>query len=162
VFFMTKNRPALDGLSLLDRELPPKLRSKIASGSSLLPSHDGRSAWTRLMRDTYRALVAHCGGSATISDPQRIVARRIAVLEAELTFMEDGFATAREAGHTPEPSLLALYGTLADRQRRLSEPLGWQRTARDVTDKAEPTEWIIVGPKPLEDAEGHSGPSETE
>jgi hypothetical protein len=58
------------------------------------------------------------------------------VPEAEPTFMEDGFATAQEAGRTPEPSLLALYGTLADRQRRLAEPLGWQRTARDVTDKA--------------------------
>jgi hypothetical protein len=107
---MTKNRPSFDGLLLLDRELPPKLRSKIASGSSLLPSHDARSAWTRLMRDTYRALISHCGGADTISEPQRIVARRLAVLEAELTFMEDGFATAREAGRTPEPSLLALYG----------------------------------------------------
>ena len=28
--------------------------------------------------------------------------------------------------------MLALYGTLADRQRRLAEPLGWQRTQRDV------------------------------
>ena len=51
-------------------------------------------------------------------------------------------AVAYASGGRPDPAMLALYGTLADRQRRLAEPLGWSRTARDVTDKTtEPTQW---------------------
>jgi hypothetical protein len=36
-----------------------------------------------------------------------------------------------------------------------SNTLGWQRTARDVTDKkaAEPTQWVIVDPAPLDESE---------
>ena len=39
----------------------------------------------------------------------------------------------RAAGGEPDPATVDLYGRLADRQRRLADPLGWQRTPRDVT-----------------------------
>jgi hypothetical protein len=108
-------------------------RTRISNGNQLLPHIDGRSIWARLLRDTYRALLVHCGGEGMVSEPQRLVARRIGVLEAELVHMEDSFAQVRAAGGEPAPAAVDLYGRLADRQRRLADPLGWQRTPRDVT-----------------------------
>ena len=60
-------------------------------------------------------------------------ARRIAALEAELIYIEDGIAQARAAGEEPLPATLDLYGRLANGQRRHCEALGWDRTAKDVT-----------------------------
>jgi hypothetical protein len=108
-------------------------RSRIANGTQLLPKTDGRSIWARLMRETFECLLIHCGGVDAASETQRLVCRRIGTLEAELVFMEDKFAATRAAGGEPEPASVDLYGRLADRQRRLADPLGWQRTPRDVT-----------------------------
>lgn len=108
-------------------------RSRIANGSMLLPKTDGRGVWARLMRETYQCLLVHCGGDGVVSETQRLIARRIGTLEAELVFMEDKFAATRAAGDEPNPASVDLYGRLADRQRRLADPLGWQRTPRDVT-----------------------------
>lgn len=107
-------------------------RSKLTNGSTLLPTTDGRSVWGRIKRDTYAALIVHCGGDDLISEPQRLIARRISTLEAELVFLEDSFAAARRAGSEPDIWRVDLYGRLADHQRRLSDPLGWQRTPRPV------------------------------
>jgi hypothetical protein len=106
-------------------------RSRVTNGS-LLPSTDGRSVWARLMRDTLRSLEVHCGGE--LSETQRLAARRVSALEAELIFFEDKFAQARAEGREPDVAQLDLYGRLADRQRRLADSaLGWQRRPRDVT-----------------------------
>jgi hypothetical protein len=112
-------------------------RTRITNGNQLLPHIDGRSIWARLLRDTYQGLLAHCGGADMVSETQRLVARRIGVLEAELIHMEDSFAHIRAAGGAPDPASVDLYGRLADRQRRLADPLRWQRTPRDVT----PASW---------------------
>lgn len=50
---------------------------------------DGRSIWARLFRDSYLALLAHCGGADAVSDTKRMAARRVACLEAELIHLED-------------------------------------------------------------------------
>jgi hypothetical protein len=110
-----------------------KLKSRLTNGSTLLPTADGNSAWVRLVRDTIGNLVSHCGGIDTVSETQRLAARRVSVLEAELIYLEDKFAIARQQGEEPDPDLLDLYGRLADRQRRLSDPLGWKRTPKDVS-----------------------------
>jgi hypothetical protein len=110
----------------------PQARSRITNGKALLPSVDGRSLWARLMRDTLSALLVHCGGG-DVSETKRLVARRVAVLESELVHMEDSFAKLRAEGAEPEPAAVDLYGRLSDRQRRLAEPLGWERTAREIT-----------------------------
>jgi hypothetical protein len=107
-----------------------RARSRIGNGAALL-NVDGRSTWARLLRDTLRSLELHCGGE--LSETQRLAARRVSVLEAELVYLEDGFAATRAAGGEPDAAQLDLYGRLADRQRRLADPLGWQRTPRDVT-----------------------------
>jgi hypothetical protein len=108
-------------------------RSRIANGTQFLPTMDGRSIWARLMRETFECLLTHCGGDGVVSETQRLVARRIGTLEAELVFIEDKLASIRAAGGEPDPAIVDLYGRLADRQRRLADPLGWQRTPRDVS-----------------------------
>jgi hypothetical protein len=108
-------------------------RSRIANGSgSLLPTTDGRSLWARIRRDTFRSIVQMCGGDDMVSETQTLMARRVGTLEAELVFIEDKFASIRAAGGEPDVVTLDLYGRLADRQRRLADPLGWQRQARPV------------------------------
>jgi len=115
----------------------PEARSRITNGSALLPTVDGRSIWARLMRDSLAALVTHCGGGDYISETLRATCRRAAALEAELIHLEDKFARCRADGDEPDAATLDLYGRLADRQRRLHEVLGWQRTPRDVTPTLE-------------------------
>jgi hypothetical protein len=107
-------------------------RTRITNGNQLLPSVSGASLWARLMRDTYLALIdQHLSGMA--SETQQLICRRIAVLEAELIHLEDRFAVIRAEGGEPDMAHLDLYGRLADRQRRLADPLGWSRTPHDVT-----------------------------
>jgi hypothetical protein len=108
-------------------------RSRIANGGgSMLPTTDGRSLWARIRRDTYRAVVAMCGGESMVSETQSLMARRVGTLEAELVFIEDKFAAIRAIGGEPDVATLDLYGRLADRQRRLADPLGWQRIQREI------------------------------
>jgi hypothetical protein len=112
----------------------PKAKgSRITNGSTLLPTASGCSIWARLMREALANLVAHAGGADVVSETQKLAARRVAFLEAELVYLENEVATVRQAGGEPDPARLDLYGRLADRQRRLADPLGWHRTPRDVT-----------------------------
>jgi hypothetical protein len=116
--------------STADRRLK-SVRSAVTNGK-MVPGMDGRSAYARIMRDTYSALIVHCGGPDMVSEPQRLMARRIAALEAELIERETAFVRIRAEGGQPEMWEVDLYGRLADRQRRLSDPLGWQRTPKPV------------------------------
>ena len=108
-------------------------RSRIHNGTQFLPTIDGRSIWARLMRETFECLLIHCGGADVVSETQRLIARRVGTLEAELVFIEDKLASIRAAGGEPDPATVDLYGRLADRQRRLADPLGWSRAQRDVS-----------------------------
>jgi acetylglutamate kinase len=75
-----------------------------------------------MSKSTLRSLVTHCGGPDLISETQKLAARRVATLEAELIFLEDKFGLIRQNGDEPSPMDVQLYGQLADRQRRLSDP----------------------------------------
>ena len=108
--------------------------SRVGTGRDLLPFEDGRSLWARLMAHTYIGLVEHCGGNDEISDTRRMACRRIAALEAELVSLEDRIASIRRHGKQPPTVLLQSYGMLADRQRRLSEAIGWDRHQKSVNE----------------------------
>ena len=117
----------------ISRDASPFARSRITSGTQLLPTIDGRSHWARIMRDTLNAIVAHCGGHDAISETRRMMARRAACLETELIYLESQFASIRAAGGEPDLTKVEIYGRLAGNQRRIAEALGWERTARDIT-----------------------------
>ena len=85
------------------------------------------------MRDTYRAVIQHCGGDGAISELERMAARRIGALEAELVHMESRFGTIRAEGGEPDAMSLDLYSRLSNTQRRHCESVGWLRRQRDVT-----------------------------
>jgi hypothetical protein len=105
----------------------PQARARISNGHELLPGTDLRGSYPRFMRDTLESLINHCGGEAYITEPLRAVARRSAVLEAELVYLEAGFAALRAADKAPSTDDLDLYSRLANTQRRLLETLGWTR-----------------------------------
>ena len=121
-----ENRPTVTSKSAAHR-------ARVTNGSKILPTVSGNSVWARLLRDTRDAMVAHLGGEAVVSEPQRLAVRRVAAFEAELIYLEDKFAGLRHSGKEPEREDLILYNTLANGQRRFCESLGWQRVPRDLT-----------------------------
>lgn len=108
-------------------------RSRITNGRDLLPDVDRRTPWARYFRDVVEALATHVGGADRQSEPERMTARRIAALEAELAAMEVRFAQLREAGESPTANDLDLYARLGNAQRRHLEAIGMQAKVRDVT-----------------------------
>jgi hypothetical protein len=85
------------------------------------------------MRDAYHAVIQHCGGEDVISELERMTARRIGALEAELVYFEDKIAAIRAAGGEPDAGTLDLYSRVSNTHRRHCESIGWQRRPRDVT-----------------------------
>ena len=110
--------------------IKPQARARVTNGSELLPDVDGRSTWARRARDLIELHIADLGGSDAISEAERSIVRRAAVLATELERMEKDFALAGSAS----PAALDLYQRTANSLRRLLESLGLKRRPRDVTD----------------------------
>jgi hypothetical protein len=85
------------------------------------------------MRDCVLAMHAHLGGECNISEPQRMLSRRVAAFEAELVHLEDKFARARSKGKAPSKDDLDLYSRMSSAQRRMLEAIGLDRVPRDIT-----------------------------
>ena len=106
----------------------PTHRSRVTNGSALLPGVDGRSTWVRRCRDLIESHVADLGGAEMISEAERSIVRRAAVLTTELERLEKRFALAGEASERQ----LDLYGRQAGNLRRLLESVGLERRPRSV------------------------------
>ena len=104
-----------------------KGRSRVTNGSKLLPLSDGRSATARRFRDLYEDISADLGGVAMLSEGQRQLIRRAAMLSAESERME-ALAARGEAEFD-----IDLYGMICDRLGRLFGRLGLERVSRDCT-----------------------------
>jgi hypothetical protein len=111
----------------------PIRRSKVSSGSKVLPGVHSQSVWARLFQDRYNACLAHVGGAGEATELQIMVSRRIATLDTELTWIESKLAKLRAADEEPKPADLDLYSRLTNTHRRSCEALGWERTAKDCT-----------------------------
>jgi hypothetical protein len=85
------------------------------------------------MRDTLTAMLAHLGGEDYASEAQRMLARSVAAMEAELIHLEDKFASQRIVGEEPDASDLDLYTRMSSAQRRHLEAIGLQRVPKDNT-----------------------------
>jgi hypothetical protein len=101
-------------------------RSRITNGALL--DGDGRGTWQRRARDVMVAHISDLGGDMAISEAERAIVRRAAVLIVECERLEATFA-ASDA--TPEQ--LDLYQRMANTLRRQLESLGLKRRPRDVT-----------------------------
>jgi len=120
---------SLAGRPSVARRKDPQ-KSRITNGTRLLPNVDGRSPWVRRLKDLIALHVADLGGDQNISEAERAIIRRAAVIITELERMERDFALSEGAPGVIE---LEAYQRAANSMRRLLESIGLKRRARDVT-----------------------------
>ncbi len=102
-------------------------RSRVTNGSTLhLGAVDGRTEMARRFRDVLAEIVSDLGGADLLSEGQRQLARRAAMLSVEAERMEAS-AVAGDAFD------LDAFGSLSDRLGRCFNRIGLQRRSRDVT-----------------------------
>src|SRR5262245_63865321 len=106
-----------------------KQHTRVANRTALWAGTDGRSLWARRVGELLAAHVSDLGGEGNISEAERALAKRAAVLICELERREAAFAQAGEVSD----EALAIYQTSVNTLRRTLEALGLQRRARDVT-----------------------------
>ena len=101
-------------------------RSAIANGSRLhVVEVDGRSAEARRFRDIFAEIVSDLGGSDTLSEAQRQLARRATLMSVQAELMEADSLIGK-------PLDLDAYGALSDRLGRCLNRLGIKRVAKVV------------------------------
>ena len=101
-------------------------RSRVTNGSTLhLAEVDGRSVEARRFSDVLSEITSDLGGSDTLSEGQRQLARRAAMLSVRGELME---AEAVKSGEIDLPA----YGALTDQLGRVFNRLGLKRTLREV------------------------------
>ena len=111
-----------------------KNRSRITNGTAILEGIDGRSAPARRFRDVLSAIVSDLGGVDRLSEGQRQIARRCAMLAVQCEAIE-------AQGVQGNAIDLDAYGALTDRIGRAFMRLGLRRVPRDVS----PTLGEILG-----------------
>jgi hypothetical protein len=105
---------------------PAASRSAVSNGKRLHVAAPGDNAWSRRFRDLLGEIVSDLGGPEQLSEGQRQLARRCALIAVECERIE-GHAVAGKAID------LETYGTLTDRLGRAFSRLGLRRLARDIT-----------------------------
>jgi hypothetical protein len=124
-----------------------KGRSRITNGRGLLPGTvDGRTLWCRRFRDLNALIIDDLGGDDLVTEAQRAIVRRAALLITECERLETGFAVAGAASLAE----LEVYSRISNSQRRLLESLGLKRRAKDVTP---PSLHEYLRRRPMEAAE---------
>lgn len=112
---------------------PPTLRSRVTNGRTLFAAGgDMRGPWARRLRDLFDLHLADLGGPDAVSEAERSIVRRAAVLTVELERIEARFAVGKGADDD-----LDLYQRTAGNLRRLLESVGLRRRPRDVTPSLE-------------------------
>jgi hypothetical protein len=107
------------------------VRSAITNGSSILAGKfDQRTAWMRRFRDLIQLHTSDLGGDDVITESERRIVRRAAMLTLQLEMMDSKFAA-----NDGEATLaqLHLYQQVSNTLRRLLESLGLQRRAKDIS-----------------------------
>jgi hypothetical protein len=141
---------------------PRRTRSRVTNGSLFIEGVDQRSTWVRRAKDVAALLVSDHGGAGMVSEAEKLIIRRAAVIEVELNRMEKRFA---QAGEAPAADLDA-YQRAAGNQRRLLESVGLKRVPRDVTPSLENFHANLaaerVARREAEDAETADGPADAD
>jgi hypothetical protein len=130
----SSDSPRVDARSRIRRS--PKLRSAISNANSdatdgrrtkLLPMTDGRSATAKRFKDLYLDISQDLGGLDQLSEGQKQLIRRAAMLSAECERLE-ALSARGEAEFN-----IDTYGMLCDRLGRLFQRIGLERRSKDVT-----------------------------
>jgi hypothetical protein len=104
---------------------PAAHRSRVSNGSKLLPLTDGRSTTSRRFRDLYQDIAADLGGLDRLSEGQKQLCRRAAMLSAESERLEAMSARGEEFDAN-------LYGQMCDRLGRVFQRIGLRRVPRET------------------------------
>jgi hypothetical protein len=129
----------MHGGSEIVRKLPPPKRteagtkrsgrSRITNGKAFVLGTDQRNPWIRRAKDIAAAHTADLGGDDNVSEAQRSLVRRIAILTLQSEMLESKFAQARGDA---EPRDLDLYIRASGNLRRLVQTIGLERRAKPV------------------------------
>lgn len=111
---------------------PTKLRSAITNGSALLSDLDHRGAWARRLRDLIGLHLSDLGGEDAVSESEKVLVRRAAMLTLQLELMEQRFS--QNEGGEAHGQEIESYQRATNTLRRLLETLGLERRAREVHD----------------------------
>jgi hypothetical protein len=100
-------------------------RSRVTNGSSLfIESISKNSPWYRRLRDLVAAYASDLGGTAHLSEGQKALIRRAAMLQLQCELVEQAWA---EGGGDASPKALDRYGRTTNTLRRTLEALGLQQ-----------------------------------
>jgi hypothetical protein len=91
---------------------------------------DHRSAVMRRLRDLIHLHESDLGGEDAISESERRIVRRAAMLTLQLEMLDSKFAANDGEATLPQ---LQLYQQVSNTLRRLLESVGLKRRARDVS-----------------------------
>jgi hypothetical protein len=121
---MFRDRPDIEVTSYPLGKLPSRARSAVTNHKDLLPGLDGRSATG--FRDLVNAFVADMGGLDRCSEVRLGLVRRLAATTVQAEMLEARMVNG-------EAIDIATLCTLASTTVRLSQRLGLERRARNVT-----------------------------
>jgi len=109
-----------------------KQQSRVTNGTALFPAtiRDGRTGWSRRFKDLIAYYVAHLGGEDIVTLPQRSTIRRIAAMEVECEWKEQGWARSVNG---PSNEDLDCYARLSNSLDRKLAAIGMERRSRDVS-----------------------------
>src|SRR4029078_4348097 len=123
---MFRDRPRIEATSSPLCELPSRARSAVTNHKDLLPGLYARSATARRFRDLVNAFVADMGGLERCSEVRLGLVRRLAATTVQAEMLDGRIVKGK-------PIDIATLCTLASTTVRLSQRLGLERRARNVT-----------------------------
>ena len=119
-------------------------RSAITNGQAIVAGVDQRSTWCRRLRDLVQLHLSDLGGEDSVSEAEKSLIRRVAVLSVEMERMEAAFAVDKS-----DPAALDAYQRASNSLRRLLESLGLKRRAKPIESLSS-----YLEAKRIEDAQG--------
>jgi hypothetical protein len=107
-----------------------RLRSAITNGTHLLANLDHRLPWARRLKDLISDITSDLGGADNISEAERVLVRRAAMMTLQAELMEQRFSQ-NEDGAATSPQI-EVYGRTTNTLRRTLEALGLERRAKTI------------------------------
>ena len=111
-----------------------KGKSRITNGRQFVLGTDQRNPWIRRCKDIAAAHTGDLGGEANISEAQRSLIRRIAILTIQSEMLESKFAQAHGDASAKD---LDLYIRASGNLRRLLMTIGLERRAKPIPSMSE-------------------------
>ena len=125
---------------------PSNIRSRVSNGSRMFVDEavDGRTKEARRFRDVLAEIVGDMGGADHLSEGQRQLARRCAMMSVECERMEGEAVSGK-------PIDLEAFGKLSDRIGRAFQRLGLKRVPKVIPASAL-ADHFDRPPRPFKDA----------